>query len=89
MHSANQPATNQIIDYGIAHAYDFYTLNQLVKSQLKKGFTPYNGLQQFTRADGVMQITQVMVKYAGSGPAVKPAAQKKQPINKHKTKPAK
>ena len=82
MHSTNQPASPAIIDYGIAHAFDFYTLSELVRSQVKKGFQPYEKIFSTEHTDGTVYC-QVLVKYATNKPAV---PQKKQLITNNKTK---
>jgi hypothetical protein len=68
-----------IIDYGIAFAPDFYTLSELVKSQIKKGFQPFNVVFQSQTTDG-LHYCQTLVKYASQQPAVKPRATTKQSI---------
>lgn len=79
MHSPNQ---NKIIDYGIAYAYDFYTLSELVKLQIKKGFQPFNGLFIAAGIDGE-QYCQALVKYASNKITIGVAIKKKQPISKN------
>jgi hypothetical protein len=84
MHSTTQ-APQQVFDYGIAYADNFYTLSELVKAQLKKGFQPCvaSGVQQMQHGEQVVFV-QVMVKYQqpvirkpATRPASKPTGKKK------------
>jgi len=68
-----------ITDYGIAHANDFYTLCQLVKDQIKRGFQPCttSGVRSMPHGEEIVFV-QVMVKYA----KIPAATAKKSPIKK-------
>jgi hypothetical protein len=83
MPSTKNQHPTQIIDYGIAFAPDFYTLSELVKSQIKKGFQPFNVVFQ-SQTDEGLHYCQALVKYASQQPAVKLRAITKQPILNNK-----